>query len=308
MLGARLWFAGGGRKPTVVLFHATSDRRRAARHRWTEIRSLVYASPMLSNPMVAEKSLLAETGTVPPEEFCLGHLPGGPSWFSGPELLAVEGRRFRGLISFLDQERAFDRKGVAAAFLLRFAQVCRPALLGALHLRPCPDLTLQNTAYRFSKDVFVEQVAVKAVAGGPKARSLSAALGQARAALFAQHSPLVDALSGWSQTRPHVLWGQVTSAWAQQWLSLECEVGGVARAVDLARCFLAGGDAIAEASPRFVCVSEVHSRYQLQRASCCRYYLSPQGAYCQSCPLPQHRPAGRRPERRGTWAGPPSAG
>jgi ferric iron reductase protein FhuF len=112
-----------------------------------------------------------------------------------------------------------------------------------------------------------------------------------RAALVNQAMPVVETLHAWSGFAPKGTWGMLTSSWAAQFTGLL--VGQEARdqriVLPTIEAFFAGTDVVARMRPLMHAVSyrDVTHLYQ-RRASCCRYYLLPQGDLCASCPLVSH--------------------
>jgi ferric iron reductase protein FhuF len=114
-------------------------------------------------------------------------------------------------------------------------------------------------------------------------------LRQLRDELSEQATPVVRALYDWSAFAPKGSWGMITSSWAAQFITICERLGSQALAAPIMEAFFAGNDDIGRMQPRThpVSMHGVTHLYQ-RRASCCRYYLLPQGNLCASCPLVSH--------------------
>jgi hypothetical protein len=123
----------------------------------------------------------------------------------------------------------------------------------------------------------------------PPVATLAAApavLAELRRALTGQAQPVVEALHAWSGFSRLATWGLLTSSWAAQFTALFDRRGDQRTMLPLIESFFAGTDAVTKMQPRIHAVragTAVHL-YQ-RRASCCRWYLLPQGDLCTSCPL-----------------------
>jgi hypothetical protein len=111
-------------------------------------------------------------------------------------------------------------------------------------------------------------------------------LAELRSQLHAQAMPVVDALYEWSGFSKKGSWGQITSSWASQFVNIYDRFVAQEKALPVIKDFFAGSDEVALMQPRLhpVTIGDITHLYQ-RRASCCRYYLLPQGSLCPSCPL-----------------------
>src|SRR5262249_43405725 len=116
-----------------------------------------------------------------------------------------------------------------------------------------------------------------------------ALLRELRRVLTEQATPVVEALHQWSGFSRRGSWGQVTSSWASHFTALAANPRDQRGMRPAVQDFVAGDYIVALMQPRMHPVSceGVTHLYQ-RRASCCRYYLLPQGSLCASCPLVSH--------------------
>jgi hypothetical protein len=91
----------------------------------------------------------------------------------------------------------------------------------------------------------------------------------------------------------------LTSAWASHVTGL-CDTPDDQRAVrPVLEGLFAGADVVAAMQPRMHAVTCGPATHLFQRrASCCRWYLLPQGELCASCPLVSHD---ERVQRNEAW-------
>jgi hypothetical protein len=96
-------------------------------------------------------------------------------------------------------------------------------------------------------------------------------------------------LYDWSGFAPRGTWGMLTSSWAAHFTALGDNRDDQRSMLPTIESFFAGHDLAAEMQPRLhpVTYRDITHVYQ-RRASCCRYYLLPQGDLCASCPLVSH--------------------
>ena len=164
-----------------------------------------------------------------------------------------------------------------------------------------PDISLENVSLKFRESTFFERTAIHEPRGFMAAASPGAAhpsittveddqalLQSLRSQLAAQAAPVVNALYDWSGFAPKGTWGMLTSSWAAQLTGLYEGDDQRVMLPTLER-FFAGDDVVAQMQPRLHAVTcqNVTHLYQ-RRASCCRWYLLPQGELCASCPLVSH--------------------
>ncbi len=165
-----------------------------------------------------------------------------------------------------------------------------------------PDVRLDNVSFKFRASTFFERTAIYeprgfVVASDPRGRDASmsvvpdpsALLRTIRDLLVAQSGPMVDALCEWSGFARLGTWGMLTSSWASQFTNLWLDRRDQRSVGPVLDRFFEGDDVVAQMRPTMHAVEyggAVHL-YQ-RRASCCRYYLVPDGALCASCPLVSH--------------------
>jgi hypothetical protein len=165
-----------------------------------------------------------------------------------------------------------------------------------------PDISLDNISLKFRESTFFERTALHEprgvmLADDPAAahaaitvvRDARALLRALRTALSEQAAPVVEALYGWSGFARRGTWGMLTSSWATHFTSLAGGDRDQRNVLPLIHGFFAGDDVVAAMQPRLHAVTHrgVTHLYQ-RRASCCRWYLLPQGELCASCPLVSH--------------------
>jgi hypothetical protein len=87
----------------------------------------------------------------------------------------------------------------------------------------------------------------------------------------------------------------ITSSWGAQCIHIMGEIATQERGLPLVQQFFAGTDIVAQTQPSFYPVTYQHITHVYhRRATCCRYYLLPQGNYCASCPLSPQEESVRR--------------
>jgi ferric iron reductase protein FhuF len=223
-----------------------------------------------------------------------------PLWISGEQLKCAKEGPLHALLSRIETRfRTSDRKTVAASFALRFGWTSSAAIAPFLLHRVVPDVSLQNISLKFREDTLFERSAIHEPRGivlrehgdaepdeARRAEDERALLKSLRTVLYEQATPVVDALYDWSGFSKKGSWGQITSSWASQFINVCERFGGQAQAQPIAEAFFAGDDIVAATQPRLhpVTLDDVTHVYQ-RRATCCRYYLLPQGSLCASCPL-----------------------
>jgi FhuF 2Fe-2S C-terminal domain len=226
--------------------------------------------------------------------------PTGPGWVSGLDLSVATTGPFHDLLRRIGELACTsDRRTIAASFALRFGWSSAMAIAPYVRHRYVPDIALANVSFRFSDSTAFERAAMYeprgiVVAGDARAAQASMAtvadeaalLAELRRALVAQSTPVVDALYAWSGFARRGTWGMLTSAWASQFTAL-CENRHDQRSMlPLIERLFAGHDVVADMQPRMDVVTYGPATHLYQRrASCCRYYLLPEGGLCASCPL-----------------------
>ena len=78
----------------------------------------------------------------------------------------------------------------------------------------------------------------------------------------------------------------ITSSWGAQFMQICGAIDAQHSGLQYVVPFFAGNDVVAQMQPSFYPVTYHHVTHLYhRRATCCRYYLLPQGHYCASCPL-----------------------
>jgi len=229
--------------------------------------------------------------------------PAGLGWIAGVDLRDAERGPFNDLLTRIgERANTTDRRTIAASFALRIGWASAMAIAPYLRFQCIPDIALENVSFKFRESTFFERTALHdprghVIAGDARATHAAIAtvadadvlLRTLRTALVSQSAPVVDALYRWSGFAPKGTWGMLTSSWAAQFTGL-CDTPSDQRAMlPTIEAFFTGDDEAAAMQPRMhpVTYGSVTHLYQ-RRASCCRYYLLPQGDLCASCPLVSH--------------------
>lgn len=225
--------------------------------------------------------------------------PSGPGWIAGADLREASTGSFNDLLRRIgERSKTADRRTIAALFALRYGWASAMAIAPYLRYACVPDVSLENVSLKFRESTFFERTAIHEPRGFMAAASSGAAhaaitlveddralLRSLRSQLAAQAAPVVDALYDWSGFAPKGTWGMLTSSWAAQFTGLYEGDDQRAMLPTLER-FFAGDDEVARMQPRLHAVTCQHVTHLYQRrASCCRWYLLPQGELCASCPL-----------------------
>ena len=162
-----------------------------------------------------------------------------------------------------------------------------------------PDVGLDNVSFKFKESTFFERTAIYCprgvvVDGDARAQHPSiATVSDAaelrctlRHALVAQSEPVVDALYEWSGFARKGTWGMLTSSWAAQFTGLYEHPDDQRGVQPVIEDLFDGPDLVSAMRPRLHAVTYGPATHLYQRrASCCRFYLLPQGELCASCPL-----------------------
>jgi FhuF 2Fe-2S C-terminal domain len=163
-------------------------------------------------------------------------------------------------------------------------------------------------SFKFKESTFFERTAIHVPRGAvvdgdaraqhPSMTAVSDGAGLLRSlrqTLVAQSNPVVDALYVWSGFARRGTWGMLTSSWAAQFTGLSADPNDQRSLQPVIDEFFAGGDVVDAMRPRLHAVSHGSATHLYQRrASCCRWYLLPQGDLCASCPLVSHEERLRR--------------
>jgi hypothetical protein len=235
--------------------------------------------------------------------------PDGLGWIGGDDMCDASRGPFNDLLVRIGERlKTEDRRTVAASFALRFGWASAMAIAPYVRYGCVPDVGLDNVSFKFKESTFFERTAMHVargavVDGDARARHPSMStvpdsaglLRMLRQSLVAQSEPIVDALYVWSGFAKRGTWGMLTSSWAAQFTGL-CEDPNDQRSVlPVIDEFFAAGDVVDAMRPRLHAVSYGSATHLYQRrASCCRWYLLPQGDLCASCPLVSHEERLRR--------------
>lgn len=226
--------------------------------------------------------------------------PEGPGWIAGEDLFDAGHGPFNALLVRIGERlETRDRRTIAALFSLRFGWASAMAIAPYLRYACVPGVGLDNVSFKFKESTFFERTAIYCPRGAvvdgdrraqhPSIVTVSNAaqlLRTLRHALVAQSEPVVDALYAWSGFAKRGTWGMLTSSWAAQFTGLSENADDQRGVLPLIEDLMDGPDVVAAMRPRLHAVTHgsVTHLYQ-RRASCCRYYLLPQGELCASCPL-----------------------
>jgi hypothetical protein len=214
--------------------------------------------------------------------------PAGAGWIHGEDLRDATRGPFNDLLIRIgERAKTADRRTIAASFSLRFGWASAMAIAPYLRYQCVPHVGLDNVAFKFKESTFFERTAIYDPRGMVGERDLL--LPVLRAELVGQAEPVVEALFQWSGFARRGTWGMITSSWASQFTGL-CETPDDQRdMLPVIEALFAGDDEAARMQPRMHAVTWEQATHLYQRrASCCRYYLLPQGDLCASCPLVSH--------------------
>lgn len=226
--------------------------------------------------------------------------PQGPGWIAGDELRDATGGPFNALLLRIgERTTTTDRRTIAASFAVRFGWASAVAIAPYLRQRCVPDIALGNISFKFRPSTFFERSAIHrprgvVVDGDARATDSTVTtvandadlLRALREALAAQGGPVVDALHRWSGFAKRGTWGMLTSSWASHLTGLGETPDDQRPLLPIIDRFFAGTDVVAAMRPRMHAVTCGSATHLFQRrASCCRWYLLPQGELCASCPL-----------------------
>ena len=211
----------------------------------------------------------------------LGQPQSSGGWINGTAFASAEHGPFRDLLErSAARLNTTDRRTVAALFALRFGWAASVAITPFLMHRCVPNIGLSNISIKFRPNTLYERTAIHHVLlEGSDLASLRKELRQ-------QSEPVVEALYQWSGFAPKGAWGMITTSWAGHFIGVCGRLTQQTDALPIAKEFFNGSDEIARMQPRLEPVSlNGQTRVYQRRASCCRYYLLPQGDLCASCPL-----------------------
>jgi ferric iron reductase protein FhuF len=224
--------------------------------------------------------------------------PSGPGWIAGTNLRSASTGPLNELLRRIgERSKTNDRRTIAALFALRYGWASAMAIAPYLRHGCVPDIALENVSFKFKESTFFERTAIHEARGFMPATAGvvhstitaveddEALLRSLRAALAGQAEPVVDALYEWAGFARRGTWGMLTSSWAAQFTGL-VEGDDQRAMLPILERFFAGDDVVAQMQPRLHPVTCRHLTHLYQRrASCCRWYLLPQGELCASCPL-----------------------
>ena len=226
--------------------------------------------------------------------------PHGIGWITGADLRMASEGPFNDLLSHIgDRLHTADRRTIAAAFALRYGWSAGMAIAPCVLGDCVPTITLDNVSFKFGDNTLFERVAlhhptgVMLYPGGGAPHPLiqwlpshHALLRWLRTNLVQQAQPIVETLYEWSRFARKGLWGMITSSWGSQFMQICGEIDAQHSGLQYVVPFFAGTDVVAQMQPFFYPVTYNHVTHLYhRRATCCRYYLLPQGHYCASCPL-----------------------
>jgi FhuF 2Fe-2S C-terminal domain len=239
--------------------------------------------------------------------------PTGTGWIGGSDLRNAASGPLNELLRRIGERvKTGNPRTIAALFALRFGWSSAMAIAPFLRYQCVPDVALANVSFKFTASTFFERTAMHeprgiVVGGDSRAAHPSmstvadwpALMVALRHALVSQATPVVEALYDWAGFSKRGTWGMLTSSWASHFTGL-CENPNDQRSMlAVIDTLFAGGDVVSVMQPRLhvVTVDNAFHLYQ-RRASCCRYYLVPEGTLCASCPLVSHE---ERLERNREW-------
>jgi ferric iron reductase protein FhuF len=195
------------------------------------------------------------------------------------------------LLRMCERFKTTDRRTIAALYAMRFGWASAMAIAPYLKYDCVPDISLPNVSLKFKESTFFERTAIHEPRGVFLAadRDGDALLRYLRDQLIAQANPVVETLYDWSGFARRGTWGMLTSSWAAHFITLSSSGVDQTGVLPLLRQFFDGADVVAAMQPRVHTVSYRDATHVYQRrASCCRFYLLPDGELCASCPLVSH--------------------
>lgn len=234
-------------------------------------------------------------------------------WIVGAELSdATAGPLNEFLVKMGTRLKTTDRRTIAALYAMRFGWASAMAIAPYLKYNCVPDISLDNVSLKFKESTFFERTAIHEPRGvvvegdagsdDPGVRTVrdrGALLECLRDQLKTQADPVVETLHDWSGFARLGTWGMLTSSWAAHLITLPANGPDQTSVLPLLRHFFNGDDVVARMQPRVHTVSYRDATHVYQRrASCCRFYLVPEGELCASCPLVPHE---ERLARNAAW-------
>ena len=212
--------------------------------------------------------------------------PEGAGWIAGGDMREARSGPLHDLLRRIGAElKTTDRRTIAASFALRFGWASQAAIGPILRAGCVPDVALDNVSFRFAPSGFFDRLALHEPRGTADAGD-GALIRVLRDTLVAQSSPVVEALFAWAGFARRGTWGMLTSAWVSQFTSMAAPPDDQRTVLPVIDALFAGADVVALTRPRLQAVTCGSVTHLVQRrASCCRFYLLPQGGLCASCPL-----------------------
>ena len=198
--------------------------------------------------------------------------------------------------------RTTDRRTIAALYAMRFGWASAIAIAPYARFNCVPHIGLGNVSLKFKESTFFERTALHEPSGflirgsdGVDHPSVTvvpnreALLRSLRDELTGQAAPVVEGLCAWSGFATRGTWGMLTSSWTAHFTALAASELDQSSVLPLLDEFFEGTDLAATMRPRLHIVRYRDRAHVYQRrASCCRFYLVPEGQLCASCPLVSH--------------------
>ena len=243
--------------------------------------------------MSASRSSIAEVfaalrGINPSWDVQIGRPGSEDGWVAGDQLATASSGPLHELLERIGARvKTTDRRTIAALYALRFGWASAMAIAPYVKFNCVPDVSIENISLKFKSSTFLERMAIHEPRGtilGSADRDMLRR--ELRRQLTAQATQVVDALYHWSGFAHRGTWGMLTSSWAAHLTTLSTQGPDQRNALPELREFFEGHDLAATMQPRLHTVKYRHATHVYQRrASCCRFYLVPQGELCASCPL-----------------------
>jgi ferric iron reductase protein FhuF len=218
----------------------------------------------------------------------IGQPPAVDGWIVGSTLAdASSGPLNELLLRIGERVKTTDRRTIAALYAMRFGWASAMAIAPYVKFHCVPDISLDNISLKFKPSTFLSRMAIHEPRGVMHdANGRDGLRTELRRQLTEQAVPVVDALYRWSGFAPRGTWGMLTSSWAAHLTTLSATGPDQSSAISELHRFFAGDDLAALMRPRVHTVSYRDAIHVYQRrASCCRFYLVPEGELCASCPL-----------------------
>lgn len=243
---------------------------------------------MSTSPASIAEVFAALRGINPSWDVQMGRPGSDDGWVVGNQLAkASSGPLHELLLRIGERVKTSDRRTIAALYALRFGWASAMAIAPYMKFNCVPDVSLDNMSLKFKASTFLERMAIHEPRGVILVADDRDALRQElRRQLTAQATPVVEALHHWSGFAHRGTWGMLTSSWAAHLTALSVDGPDQRPALPELSEFFKGHDLAATMQPRLHTVSYRHAIHVYQRrASCCRFYLVPEGELCASCPL-----------------------